>query len=103
MFYEYDMGRFLFEEFGVHITRPESTRSEMHFSDIIRCTIEREPGVLGMGGKKFIAFHVDYCDAIRFDAMIMANSIKRELLIVIRGVYWTDYLMNMWGYPKKCH
>lgn len=101
IFYEYDMDRMLHWHFGVHITRSESMPSEHHFATLIRCRVERNPGVLGIGGCKYISFYVDGQDTIRFDPATLINRIRDIMLTGIKGAFWTDYLMNMWGYTKE--
>ena len=100
IFYEYDMDRMLHFYFGVHIERSEATPSEAHFADLIRCIINREPGDLGMGGKKYIAFYIDAEELLRYDPATLVNRIRDRMLLGIRAAYWTDYLMRMWGYPR---
>ena len=96
-----DMGNLLYHDFGVLLRDVESMPSEKHFATLVRCRVERRPGNLGMGGRKYMSFYIDMYGIVSQSPSAFIQNLRREMRISIKGAYWTDWLMKQWGYARR--
>ena len=85
--------------YGIHLRSIDQVPDMRSFGHVVRGLVERKEtkALPAMGGAKYWAFKVDHV-ALIDDLETTLKDMIKDIVLGCRASYWTDYLMNMWGY-----